>query len=150
MGFRWTIQIDAPPEAVFDTVSDMARHGEWANEKAKLRVHEVSGGPAALGSTYRSEAMFLGKPAHADLEIVAFDRPRRFTYSVTHQQDGKKDVHLTHTFVLTPNGGGSTKLERITDGDGSPILGALFYPAIKADGRVQLRNLKARVESAVR
>jgi uncharacterized protein YndB with AHSA1/START domain len=149
MAFRWTIQIDAPPEAVFDTVSDMAKHGEWANKNAKLTVYEVAGGPPALGSRYRSEATFFGKPAHGDLEIVAFDRPRKFAYSVAHKQEGKKDVHLTHTFILAPESGG-TELERITDGDGSPILGVIFYPAIKSDGKAQLRNLKARVEAATR
>jgi uncharacterized protein YndB with AHSA1/START domain len=149
MAFRWTIHVDAPPEAVFDRLADMARHGEWANAKAKLTVHEVSGGAPALGSRYRSEATFFGKPVTADLEITAFDRPRRFAYSVSHHQQGKKDVHLTHTFTLAPDGGG-TRLERVTDGDGSPILGVIFYPAIKGDGNTSLRNLKAKVEAAAR
>lgn len=146
MAFHWQIQIDAPPEAVFDTLADMPHHGEWANPKAKLTVHEVSGGPPAVGSKYRSEQVFFGKPAAAQLEITAFDRPKRFAFAVT-QPQGKKDVHLTQTFDLTPSEGG-TRLERTTDGDGSPILGIIAYPAIKADGNVQLRNLKARVESS--
>ena len=146
MAFRWHIQIDAPPEAVFDTLADMPHHGEWANHKAKLKVHEVSGGPPMLGSKYRSDQVFFGKPASAQLEITAFDRPKRFAFAVT-QPQGKKDVHLTQTFVLTPSQGG-TRLERITDGDGNPIVGFIAYPAIKADGNVQLRNLKARVESS--
>ncbi len=102
-----------------------------------------------LGSKYRSEAVFFGKPATADLEVSAFDRPRTFAFSVSHHQQGKKDVHLTHTFTLTPEGRG-TKLERVTDGDGSPILGVVFYPAIKADGKKSLGNLKARVEAGAR
>lgn len=147
MAFRWKTQIDAPPEAVFDALADMPNHGRWANSNAHLQVHEVSGGAPALGSKYRSEAKFFGKPATADLEVIAFDRPRRFAYSVSHHQAGKKDVHLTHTFVLTPSGGG-TQLERITDGDGNPILGVIFYPAIKGDGGKSLGNLKSMVEAS--
>jgi uncharacterized protein YndB with AHSA1/START domain len=143
------IQIDAPPEAVFDQLADMPTHGEWANKNAKLIVHEVSGGAPALGSKYRSESVFVGKPASADLEIVAFDRPRTFAYSVTHHQQGKKDVHLTHTFSLVPSGSG-TVLTKTSDSDANPVLGFLFSPAIKADGMKSLKNLKARVETASR
>jgi uncharacterized protein YndB with AHSA1/START domain len=147
MAFRWKKQIDAPPEAVFDKLADMPSHGEWANKNASLKVSEVSGGAPHLGSKYRSESKFFGKPASADLEVIAFERPRKFAYSVSHHQQGKKDVHLTHTFILTSAGGG-TQLERITDGDGSPVLGVIFYPAIKSDGNKSLNNLKAKLEGS--
>ncbi|MGQ0671024.1 MAG: hypothetical protein ACT4PO_15415 [Actinomycetota bacterium] len=42
------------PEEVFGYVSDMSRHAEWANPNASLQVENVSGGPTALGSKYRS------------------------------------------------------------------------------------------------
>ena len=146
MAYRWTIPIGAPAEAVFDTLADVEHHGAWANPNAKLRVSAVSGGAPGLGSTYRSEQVFVGKPQTADLEIVEFDRPRRFAFSVSQRkQGGGKDVHFTHTFLLSPDGTG-TKLERTTDGDGNPIVGFLAYPAIKADGNKSLRNLKRKLE----
>jgi uncharacterized protein YndB with AHSA1/START domain len=147
MAFRWKKQIDAPPERVFDKLADMPTHGEWANPKAQLKVSDVSGGAPHMGSKYRSEAVFFGKPVSADLEIVAFERPRKFSYSVSHHQQGKKDVHMTHAFTLTPAGGG-TLLELVSDGDGSPIAGVIFYPAIKADRNKSLNNLKAKVEGS--
>jgi uncharacterized protein YndB with AHSA1/START domain len=147
MPFTWKMQIDAPPEAVFDALADMPSHGAWANKNAHLKVSEVSGGQPQLGSKYRSESVFFGKPASADLEIVSFDRPRKFAYSVTHHQAGKPDVHLTHTFTMASQGGG-TLLIRSTDGDGSPLKGFLFYPAIKADGKKSLTNLKAKLEGS--
>lgn len=146
MPFTWKLHIDAPPEVVFDALADVANHGAWANPNAKLQIHEVSGGPPALGSKYRSEQVFVGKPNTADIEITAFDRPRRFAYSVSQRKDGaQKDVHLTHTFTLTPEGGG-TSLQRSTDGDGNPLLGIIAFPAIKADGKKSLGNFKALVE----
>ena len=147
MAFTWKMQIDAPPDAVFDTLTDMPNHGKWANHSAHLKVSEVSGGEPHLGSKYRSESVFFNKPATADLEIISFDRPKKFAYSVAHHQQNKKDVHLTHTFTLTPQGGG-TLLTRTTDSDGSPLLGVIFYPAIKSDGKKSLTNLKNQVEAS--
>ncbi len=46
--------------------------------------------------------------------------------------------------------GGGTMLELTTTGDGSPLLGVIFYPAIKSDRNKSLNNLKAKLESAPR
>jgi uncharacterized protein YndB with AHSA1/START domain len=146
MAYHWTIQIGAPPDAVFDVLADVADHGEWANPNAKLKVSAVSDGPTGVGSSFRSEQVFVGKPQTADIEIVEFDRGRRFAFRISQRkQGGGKDVHFTHTFALTPDGGG-TKLERTTDGDGNPIVGFLAAPAIKADGKKSLGNLKRKLE----
>jgi len=147
MAFTFRVHMDAPPEKVFDYLSDMARHPEWANPKAGLRVSEVSGGGPAVGAKYRSDATFFGRPAVGDLTVTALDRPTRFAFTVNHRQEGKKDVHIEHVFTLTPRGGG-TLVERRMDGDGNPIIGLIFYPAIRADFMTALRNLKAKVESS--
>ena len=147
MAFTFKIQIDAPPEAVFDYLSDMKRHPEWANPKAKMKMEEVSGGAPAKGATYHSRALFIGKPVSADLTVTEFDRPRRFTFSVMHHQDGKKDASFEQSFRLTAAGGG-TMVEKVVGGGGNPVVGYLVYPAIRGDAMASLRNLKTRVESA--
>jgi uncharacterized protein YndB with AHSA1/START domain len=149
MAYHWTLHIDAPPEKVFDTLADVEHHPEWANPKAKLSMSSVSGGPPALGSKYRSEQVFAGKAQTADIEIVRFDRPSRFAFAIGQRRQGGsgKEVHYTHTFVLTPEDGG-TKLQRTTDGDGNKLVGFLAKPAIMKDGRTSLGNLKARVEAS--
>ena len=38
MAYEWTMHIDAPPEKVFDVLSDVANHGSWANPRAELKV----------------------------------------------------------------------------------------------------------------
>ena len=147
MAFTFKIQIDAPPEAVFDYLSDMRRHPEWANPKAKMEMEEVSAGPPAKGATYRSRALFIGKPVSADLTVTEFDRPRRFTFSLVHHQEGKKDVSFEQSFRLAATNGG-TVVEKVIGGGGNPVVGYLAYPAIRGDAMTSLRNLKARVESA--
>lgn len=151
MAYRWTMHIDAPPERVFDVLSDVARHGEWANPSAKLVVSPVSAGPPGLGSMYRSEQVFVGRSQVADIEIVEFERPRRFAYAVSQRRQGGggTDVHYRHTFVLSPDAGG-TRLERTTDGDGNRLVGLLAKPAIMKDGRTSLGNLRAKVEATQR
>ena len=149
MAYHWTLHIDAPPEKVFDTLADVEHHPEWANPSAKLTMSSVSGGPPALGSKYRSDQVFAGKAQTADIEIVQFDHPSRFAFAISQrkQSGSGKEVHYTHTFVLTPEDGG-TKLERTTDGDGNKLVGFLAKPAIMKDGRTSLGNLKARVEAS--
>ena len=89
MAYEWTMHIDAPPEKVFDVLSDVANHGSWANPRAELKVAEVSAGPPALGSTFRSEQVFAGKAQTAEIEIVEFDRPNRFAFAISqHKHDG--------------------------------------------------------------
>jgi len=149
MAYHWTLHIDAPPEKVFDTLSDVEHHPEWANRSAKLKMSSVSGGPPRMGSTYRSEQVFVGKPQTADIEIVDFDPPRRLAYAITQRKQGStKDVRYRHTFVLTPDAGG-TKLERTTASvGGNALLDFLVTPAVKADGRKSLGNLKRKLEAS--
>jgi uncharacterized protein YndB with AHSA1/START domain len=147
VAFTFKIRIEAPPEAVFDYLSDMKTHPEWANPKAKMEMEEVSGGPPARGATYRSRALFIGKPVSANLAVTEFDRPRRFTFALVHHQEGKKDQSYEQSFRLAPSGGG-TIVEKVVGGGVNPVVGYLAYPAIRADAMTSLRNLKARLEAA--
>ena len=149
MAVHFKIQIEAQPEAVFDYLSDMKRHTEWANPKAKMTMEEVSGGAPALGSKYRSGGIFVGKPTTADIEVTRFDRPRVFAYRLAQHFEGKKDTHFEHTYTLAPADGG-TNVEKMTWSDGNPVVGFIAYPAIRGDAMTSLRNLKAKLESAPR
>lgn len=150
MALRFRINAEGvSPEQAFDYVSDVSRHPEWANPNAKMRMDPVSGGAPHLGAKYRSQAVFIRKPVSADLEITKFERPARFAYSVSHHQQGKKDVHYENTFTFTRADGG-TLIEKTLWGDGNPIVLFLAYPAVRADAMKSLRNLKARLESAPR
>lgn len=146
MAVHFRIQIDRTPEAVFDYLSDMKRHTEWANSKAKMMMEEVSGGAPALGSKYRSGGIFVGKATTADIEVTKFDRPRVFAYRLAQHLDGKEDTHFEHTYTLTAKDGG-THVEKATWSDGNPVVGFIAYPAIRGDAMTSLRNLKAKMEA---
>ena len=73
----------------------------------------------------------------------------RFAFAISQHKHGGggKEVHYRHSFVLSPEAGG-TKLVRTTAGDGNPVIGFLAKPAIMKDGRTSLGNLKEKVEAS--
>jgi len=71
------------------------------------------------------------------------------TRAVSHQREGRKDVHIEDTFTLTPRRG-ATLVEGKMHGDGNPIAGLIFYPAIRADFMTALRNLKESLKGPLR
>jgi uncharacterized protein YndB with AHSA1/START domain len=104
------------------------------------------GRTARLGLDLRSEQVFVGKPQTADIEIVEFDRPRRFGFAITQRKQGStKDVRYRHTFVLSPESGG-TRLHRTTASVGGNAF--VDFIVTPADGKKSLGNLKKKVEAA--
>ena len=143
MPLRFKIQVAAPPQRVFDIVSDIANHGSWANPAAGLEVTPVSGGPTQVGSTFKSSQKFAGKHTGADLKVVKVDPPNTIAFDAV--QAGKKPVTFTSTFTFTPKDGG-TLVQRELDAKPANPLGILFYPAIRMDAMKAMRNLKAKAE----
>lgn len=142
----FTIQIEAPPEKVFDELSHVERHAAWANPKSKMTIEQTGGDGPGTGSTYRSTGVFTGKNVSADIKVTASDRPRRFAFRLDQHQDGKKDVWYENDFTLTPAGAGTTVTKRLTGGL-SPVVFFLAGLAIKKDAMTSLRNLKQLIES---
>jgi uncharacterized protein YndB with AHSA1/START domain len=148
----FTIQIDAPPEMVFDEISHVERHPSWANAKANMEMEQTRGDGPGSASHYVSHAVFLGKPVSADIDITRYEPPRVFALKATQHQDGKKDSWIEHTFTLTPADGG-TKVTKHMTGEaslGAAIIGFLAYPAVKKDAMTSLGNLKQMMESKAR
>ena len=143
MPLRFKIQVAAPPQKVYDVVSDIANHGSWANPSAGLEVEPVSGGPTQVGSTFKSSQKFAGKHTGADLTVTKLNAPSVLQFDAV--QAGKKPVTFTNTFTLTQNAKG-TLVERSLDAKPANPLAIVFYPAIRMDAMKALKNLKARVE----
>jgi uncharacterized protein YndB with AHSA1/START domain len=144
MAIRAKIQIAAQPQKVFDVLSDVANHGTWANQKAGLEVKPISGGPTAVGSTFKSSQKFGSKHVDAEIKVIKASAPTTFAFEAF--QPGKKPVTYTSTFTLTPSEGG-TQVERSLEADPSGLIVVIASPAIKADMMKALKNLKAKVET---
>ena len=77
-----TIEIDAPPEAIYDLVTDVTRMGEWSPECVKC---EWQGAPGQVGSTFKGH----NKSGPARWKTVArvevADRPSEFTFATLYK-----------------------------------------------------------------
>jgi uncharacterized protein YndB with AHSA1/START domain len=142
----FTIQIDAPPERVFEELSHVERHTTWANPKSKMTMEQTAGAGPGQGSTYRSTGVFTGKPVSADIRVTAFDPPHRFSIRSIQHQDGKKDTWYENDYTLTPQAGGTVVTKNLTTSL-SPVVIFLASFAIKKDAMASLKNLKAMLET---
>ena len=140
------IQIDAPPERVFDELSHVERHPSWANPKSDMGMEQVAGDGPGSGSAYRSSGIFVGKPVTADITVTAYEAPRRFAIRSDQHQEGKKDVWYQNDYTLTPLNGGTMLQKQVTTNT-SPVMMFIAAPAIKKDAMTSLRGLKAKVET---
>ena len=99
-----SIDIQVPPSKVFEAISDLIAHPQWAADP--LRIEAVSTEPVHLGSQYRSVAQAQGKTITADLIVTAYEPPVRFAFKSTDLTGTYEHVFTLHPI---PNG---THLER--------------------------------------
>src|SRR4051812_2921049 len=93
-----TIHIDAPPERVYDYVSDLTNHPSFAHEKM---VMNAPSGSAPVGTTFESSVQFGTKTA-AKGKVVEATRPSRFVFE-------SKDISGSYRwhFDMKPESGGT-------------------------------------------
>ena len=114
--FRYVRQVDAPPEIVFDVLTDHRRYNEiTAVRKAEL---EREGEPAPNGLGAIRVLSVAGPPMRE--EVIAYERPSRFSYKVlsglpvrdhvgtvelTPLDQGTQVIYAVHTTPTVPLGG---------------------------------------------
>ena len=141
---NWTINLNASQQAVYDYVSDFARHSEWSDG---LRLEVLSDGPLAVGSEFRSFGKQFGKDVENSVTVVEYDPPNRLAFNAS---DGKVDF-LNEMSFRSQNGG--TVLERRLSFDANPILFVLFKfligPIFAGPSMTKtLKKLKENVEQS--
>ena len=99
-----SIHVEAAPEAVYDYVSDIKRHPEWAMHP--LVVRERGDG------TFESTATVMHLEPRTSIRVERQDRPRRFSFLCDDDISGK----YRWKFDIEPSGAGCTvrySLERL-------------------------------------
>lgn len=104
---RYATLIHAPPETVFDYVSDVTRHPEWAANR--MTVTPLTPGEPRVGSRYRTVASQGGRNWESIVEITRYERPGVFEFVATGgaTQEPEDNPHR-HTFTLTAGADGTT------------------------------------------
>jgi uncharacterized protein YndB with AHSA1/START domain len=124
---RYSISIDAPPEAAYDLFSDPERHAEW--ESGNPRVTNLSGSTRQPGTTYdltygggsQAGSARSGRLTyHARVE--AADRPHRFAIFA----DGPLGLRASTRSEFVPENGGTRATLEMELRWPIPLLGRLL------------------------
>jgi uncharacterized protein YndB with AHSA1/START domain len=94
------ITIDRQVEDVFDYVADQRNEPTY---NAQMRLAEkISDGPIGVGTQYRAEVVSGGRPVSMDIEVTAYERPRRLTSKTT-----MSAMDIAYTLTFEPVGEGT-------------------------------------------
>ncbi len=139
--FEKEATIGAPAAKVFEYVSDIARHGEWAGDR--LEVQKTSEGPLGVGSTYSCVGHQMGTHK-GQITVTQYEPSSRVVFE-TEDDTGR----WRHTFIVN-EAGGETRLTKAVESLKlsmmntlmSPLLPLLVPRTLNAD----LRRIKAQLQ----
>ena len=100
---EYDVTMAAPPEAVFDYVTDVERIPEWQSAAGVRRVTKADAGPLRVGSTFRMERESRGNVAQIDCTITTLEPSRRFDFHTLDNDGFVGDFRTT----LAPAGDGT-------------------------------------------
>ena len=121
----------APPDAVFEVVTELPAHLEWSGERAsddafKLLGLEAQEDRARVGTTFSSSGANYNGPFPDRSVVVEVEPPHRLVIETEASLDRKRgptwNVDFRHTYDIRPEGDGS----RITYTD--TILRVSYVP----------------------
>ena len=148
-----SVHVDAPPEKVYELVSDVTRMGEWSPECRKCEWIDGATGPAVgarfKGSNKNGIFRWSTKP-----KVVAADEGREFAFAT--ELRGKDLTKWTYRFE--PDGAGTKvteSFEMLEDQPGFLDFVEKYFMRIKdrradliEDMKATLGRIKAAVEGS--
>ena len=123
------LEIERPAQEVFDRLVDVERLPEWQSSAVSSHVE----GPMGLGARVHETRRLLGREAHSELEVAAFEPPRRLTL---HTVQGPVKVDVDH---LLESQGDGTLLSVVAEADPGTMLG-LAKPLLRRQAERELRS----------
>ena len=136
---EYSIDVARPAEEVFEHLVDLDRLPEWQSSAVESRADE----PLTEGVRVFECRRALGREVNSELEVTAFDRPRRLTLKTL-----KGPVRFTVDHRLAEADGG-TRLTVVAEGKaggfmrlGEPVLAR----SVEAELRKDLERLKQLLE----
>lgn len=154
--FRESVEISAPPQVVWDLISDIRRHVEFAGPKSITKAIDFDG-QVAVGSRWTAHERFGPQKFDAPSEITAVDHGTRLEWislPPMKEQNRGKGGRVIWGYELSPAADG-TKLEHymtvLEPRKGAATLKAMYkvlgLPAKQvAGGRTTLENIRKAAE----
>lgn len=140
-----SIEIDCPPEKVFDYLGQLDKHNEWQEGIKSIEVETP--GPTRVGSRAREVREAAGGDRTITYEMTEVDPPHSAAFRGV---DGP--IRPVGRLVLTPLDNGSrTRYDFELDFDMHGLTGKMFGGMARRDAAKtvprDLANLKKRLES---
>jgi uncharacterized protein YndB with AHSA1/START domain len=138
--FRYVRQVAAPPEVVFDVLTDHRRYNEiTAVRKAEL---EREGEPAPNGVGAIRVLTVVPPPMRE--EVIAYERPTRFSYKVLSGLPVRDHVG---TVELKAANGGTEMTYAVKSTPTIPLAGPVFMAVLKKAIRDLIAGVTKESES---
>jgi uncharacterized protein YndB with AHSA1/START domain len=122
--FTFTREVAAPPETVFEVLTDHRRYKELT--PLRKSVLEREGTPTADGVGAIRKLSAIGPPLRE--EVIAYEPSSRFSYTLLSGLPVRDHVG---TVELTPNGGGTKMVYAVRTQPTVPVVGAVVVAAVK-------------------
>jgi carbon monoxide dehydrogenase subunit G len=134
-----TFDVQSPPEAVFDYLTDPERLPEW--QTSTVEVRRERSGPLEVGERFKEVHAAMGRKLESTVEVAESARPSAFALKIL---DGAMPLDGRWTFE--PDGD-RTRVRFVGEAD---VRGAkkLARPLIARQFRGYHRLLKQRLESS--
>src|SRR6266536_1414876 len=109
---EYTLDIQAPIDAVFAAATDPRRAPEWNHEV--VEVADVSPGPTRVGTQWRQPTMMGGRVMNLICRVIHYDPPREGVLTVSGDQRARialrcasipAGTRLTQSIDFDPPGG---------------------------------------------
>jgi carbon monoxide dehydrogenase subunit G len=112
-----TVELSATPDAVWATITDFSKYGEWNT----THVAFPDGTPASLeaGETFKEKVKIMGMPGEVAWSVVESNAPSSLKLS----GKGPMGTHMAYAYTLSPAGDG-TQLDLESEFGGA-ALGAM-------------------------
>jgi uncharacterized protein YndB with AHSA1/START domain len=95
--FEVTVEVARPPAEVFAYLTDVTKLPEWQATASEAELD----GAVRVGSRIRERRHFLGRDVRTELEVTAYDPPRRFD---VRSRGGPAAFAIRHTLLPTADG----------------------------------------------
>jgi uncharacterized protein YndB with AHSA1/START domain len=137
--FTYERQVAAPPEIVFDVLTDHRLYAEMTSlRKAEL---EREGNPAPNGLGAIRVLTVVGPPMRE--EVIAYERPHRFSYTVLSGLPVRDHVG---TVELTPSNGGTKIVYAVRTTPTVPVGGFAVVAGVKQGIKTLLNGVTKESE----
>lgn len=130
--FTLSREVNAPPETVFDVLTDHRRYAEMTPLRKSVLEREGEPAPNGVGSIRKLSA--VGPPLRE--ETIVYERPTRFSYKLLSGLPVRDHVG---TVSLEPNGAGTKVTYAVKTTATVPVVGGVVVAAVK-QGVTQLLN----------